>query len=59
MPQQHVLDDGEPQAGTARGARTHGVAQNAWFTLISLSAAEISGMPLGFDVLQLDFNARF
>ncbi|MHB8621743.1 MAG: putative porin [Sulfuricaulis sp.] len=38
---------------------SYGVAKDTWFTLTDLSADEINGPPLGIDVLQLDFNARF
>jgi len=38
---------------------SYGVARDSWVTLKYLSADAISGPPLGIDVLQLDFNARF
>jgi hypothetical protein len=37
----------------------YGVGKNAWFVARWLSSNEISGLPLGVDVLQLDFNVRF
>lgn len=33
--------------------------KNSWLTLRWLTAREISGPPLGIDVLQVDFNAKF
>ncbi len=38
---------------------SYGVAKDAWMSLKYLSTDAISGPPLGIDVLQLDFNARF
>ncbi|MHB8534731.1 MAG: putative porin [Sulfuricaulis sp.] len=38
---------------------SYGVARDSWVSLKYLSADAISGPPLGIDVLQLDFNARF
>jgi hypothetical protein len=36
-----------------------GLWKNSWLTLRWLTAHEINGPPLGIDVLQVDFNARF
>jgi polyhydroxyalkanoate synthesis regulator phasin len=49
---------GTDAKGYVLGARV-GLAENTWFRLKWLSADEIDGPPLGLDVLQLDFNARF
>lgn len=38
---------------------SYGLTDNAYMTLRYLSADEISGPPLGIDVLQLDLNAMF
>ena len=36
-----------------------GFASNAWLSARYFSATEVSGPPLGIDVLQIDLNARF
>ncbi|HWY96607.1 MAG TPA: putative porin [Steroidobacteraceae bacterium] len=36
-----------------------GVARNTWFRLRYLSANEVDGLRYGYDIVQLDLNARF
>ena len=38
---------------------SYGIDKNAWVTGRWFSADQISGLPLGIDVLMLDFNAKF
>jgi hypothetical protein len=40
-------------------AFNYGLDRNVWMRLRYLSGDQISGPPLGIDVLQVDVNARF
>lgn len=49
---------GTDNKGFILGAQ-YGLDKNTWLTARWLSSNEISGPPLGIDVLQFDFNAKF